>query len=162
MRMLFANRLFALVACLGVASIGCAPSATTETADGTKPPVATEELEHMHDDHAHAETYPEVVAQIEKMNADISAAFAAGKGMDADSQVHEIGHALEDVTMLAGKASLSEEAKAEVGVAVESLLDAFGKIDEKLHGGDGVDYDQVAGEITTAMDTLKKHVGETK
>jgi hypothetical protein len=151
----FTGRPFALAACMGIAAIGCSP-APTDMATGNKPPVSADELEHMHDDHDHAETYPDAVAQIEKLNTEISASFAAGKGAEADSQVHAIGHALEDVPALAKKTTLSEEDQTAVGVAVETLLDAFGKIDEKLHGGDGVDYDQVAGDITSALETLKK------
>lgn len=162
MRMLFADRIVALIACLGIAAVGCSRSPTVDTTADTTPPVATEELEHMHDDHVHASTYSEAIAQIEALNAEIGSAFAAGKGGDADSQVHEIGHALEDVTALANKSTLPADAQTEVGVAVEALLDAFGKIDEKLHGGDGVDYQDVAGEISAAMETLKKYVGEAK
>jgi hypothetical protein len=162
MRMLFADRTVALIACLGIASVGCSPSPTADNTAGTTPPVATEDLDHMHHDHVHATTYPQAVAQIETLDAEIRAAFAAGKGADADEQVHEIGHALEDVTALATKAALPAEAQTEVDAAVETLLDAFGKIDEKLHGGDGADYQDVAGEISTALDTLKKHVGEAK
>lgn len=163
MRKRYLNLTYGWVACAAMGLIGCAPSTKTETAASNKPPVSTEELEHMHsDDHAHASTYAEAITHIEKLNTDISAAFTAGKGVDADAQVHEIGHALEDVISLAKKSALSEEDQVAVGTAVESLLDAFGKIDEKLHGGDGANYEDVATDITTAMDVLKKFVGEPK
>ena len=151
------------IACAGLVTLGCTPPAAVESTTTNKPPMAADELEHAHDgDHVHAATYPEAVAMVDGLREKIRDAFAKGEGMSADSSVHEIGHVLEDMTMLAKKASLSDADQVEVGTAVESLLDAFGKIDEKLHGGDGVDYDKVATEIDAAFVTLKKFTGETK
>lgn len=167
MRRLGLETLCSLVACIGIATaslsmVGCAPSAPEATATN-KPPVAADDLEHVHDEnHVHAETYPEAITQLEAMRDTIRDAFAKGEAQAADETVHEIGHALEDVTALAKKASLSEEDQVAVGTAVEALLDAFGKIDEKLHGGDGVDYDQVATDIDAAFETLKKYVSAAK
>ena len=159
------------IACAGLVTFGCTPPAAVEptssnTSSNTstnKPPMAADELEHAHEgDHVHAETYPEAVAMVDGLREKIRDAFAKGEGMSADEAVHEIGHVLEDMAMLAKKASLSEADQVSVGTAVESLLDAFEKIDEKLHGGDGVDYDAVAAEIDAALVTLKKFTGETK
>lgn len=167
MRRLGLEKMRAAVACLGLLTgslvmVGCG-SSTTETPVVNKPPMAADELEHVHDEeHAHASTYPEAVTMLEGMRDKIRDAFAKGDGQSADETVHEIGHALEDVTELAKKASLSEEDQVAVGTAVESLLDAFDKIDSKLHGGDGVDYDQVAADIDAAFETLKKYVAPPK
>jgi hypothetical protein len=168
MRRLGSENWLALVACLGVltgslAMVGCGPAPTETPAAKNQPPVAADELEHLHDgDHKHAATYPEAITMLEGMRDKIRDAFAKGEAQSADETVHEIGHALEDVTELAKKASFSEEDQVAVGTAVESLLDAFGKIDDKLHGGDGVDYDQVATDIDAAFETLKKFVPATK
>jgi len=157
MRLLLARTLFAALVVCG--AIGCTPPASNNT---ITPPVATEELDHMHGDHKHAATYAEAISMIETMNTEISTAFADGKPMAADETVHSIGHTLEDVTSLAKKALMSEEDQNAIGVAVETLLDAFGKVDEKLHGGEGADYSAVADEVNTAMETLKKFASESK
>lgn len=168
MRLTGFTRAFTLTACLGIGFLGlsitgCGPKSAESTADSVKPPVAADELEHVHDEnHVHAETYPEAIAQLETMRNDIRDAFAKGEGMSADETVHAVAHALEDVTALAKKASLSEEDQVAVGTAVESLFDAFSRIDEKLHGGEGADYSDVASEIDAAFEVLNKYVPAAK
>lgn len=168
MRLTGFTHAFTLTACLGIGFLGlsitgCGPKSAESTPDSVKPPVAADELEHVHDEnHVHAETYPEAIAQLETMRNEIRDAFAKGEGMSADETVHAVAHALEDVTALAKKASLSEEDQVAVGTAVESLFDAFERIDEKLHGGEGADYSDVASEIDAAFEVLKKYVPAAK
>ncbi len=163
MRKLSLRLLLASTACLGLVTLGCTPPAAVETPTTIKPPMAADDLEHAHEaGHVHAETYAEGVAQVVALRNEIRDAFAKGEGASADNAVHEVGHALEDMTALAEKASLSKDDQVAVATAVESLLDAFEKVDEKLHGGDGVDYDKVATEIDAAFETLQKFTGESK
>jgi hypothetical protein len=163
MRKLSIRLTLAATACLGLATLGCTPPAAVESPSSNKPPMAADELEHADEgDHVHAETYADAVAQVEALRNEIRDAFAKGEGASADAAVHKIGHALEDMAMLAKKAALSEADQLEVGTSVEKLLDAFEKVDEKLHGGVGVEYDKVATDVDAAFASLKKFVGEPK
>ena len=148
-------------ACIGLVSIGCAPPSTN------KPPIAADDLEHVDDhsgeaDHKHPETYAEAVSMVSASRDQIRDAFAKGDTAAADTVVHEIGHTLEDVTGLAKKAALSEEDQVAVGLAVEKLLDAYGVIDEKLHGKQEVKYEESAAEIDSALQTLESFVNKAK
>jgi len=148
----------ALVAALPVAMIGC--NRTAE--DANRPPVSIDELEGDHADHAHAETYAEAVAELDAMRGQISQAFAAGDIDAADEPIHEVGHMLEDVVELAQKQGLEADALAEVGAAVDKLLDAFGRVDDKIHGGEGADYSEVEADVDAAFETLRKHLPDAQ
>jgi len=119
-----------------------------------------------HDDHDHAHdkseaapaTYAAAVEEIEHLRKTIKEHFDAKKLKEADDAVHEVGHVLETVTKLAAKASLPAEDLELVKKHVEELFTAFGKIDEKLHGGQGSDYNDVAKEIEAAVEALKSKV----
>ena len=149
---------FTLIAVMSVAMVGCAPRSTDETAnDGGRPPVSIDDLERDSDHHEHAETYHEAVAELDAMRQQISDAFAAGDIEAADGPIHEVGHVLEEVVDLARKENFPADAIAEINSAVESLFDAFGRVDEKIHGGEGVTYDEVESQIDTAFETLRRH-----
>ncbi len=125
--------------------------------DGDKLPAA-DELAHLHDGHEHATSYNQSIEMLDKMLSDARAAKEKGDTEALDNTVHEIGHALEDVTDLAAKeASIDAAAKEKIAAAVETLMDAFGKVDEKLHGGKGADLAEVEATITPAFDTLKSY-----
>lgn len=126
-----------------------------------RPPVSIGELESDGVvDHKHAETYPEAVAELEEMNQAIAAAFAANDPDAAHDPLHEVGHVLDELPSLAKKQALSDEALAAIGSAVEKLFNAFGKVDEKFHGGEGATYDEVKADIDAAMDVLRQHLPE--
>ncbi len=113
------------------------------------------ELDEMHDDHVHATSYNQSVEMLETMLAEARAAKEKDDHDALDNTVHGIGHALEDVNGLAEKASLDAAAKEKIAEAVETLMDAFTKVDDKLHGGKGADLADVESAIAPAMDTLK-------
>jgi len=138
---------------------GCAPA---EPKTENTLPVATSELDHMHCDHAHAESFPELVILLVKMNDTIRESFASGDAKTADDTLHEIGHQLEDVSSMVKKTSLTEEQQIEVGVAAEKLLDLFGGIDEKVHRSEEPGYDAVSAEISELFQTLQKFAEESK
>ena len=121
--------------------------------------------DHDHADHDHeksehktADTYAAAVDEIERLRKSIKTGFDEKKLKEADEAVHEVGHVLETVTKLAAKASLSAEDQALVKKHVEDLFTAFGKIDEKLHGAVGSDYNEVAKEIEAAIEVLKSKI----
>lgn len=147
----------ALVAALPLALIGC--NRTTD--DANRPPVSIDELESEHA-HPHAETYAEAVAELDAMRSQISEASAAGDIEEAHDPLHEIGHTLEHVVELATKQGLEADAVAEIGAAVDTLLDAFGRVDAKLHDEEGAEYSEVEADVDAAFATLRKHVPATE
>jgi Spy/CpxP family protein refolding chaperone len=153
-----------LVAILGLTLTGCAPQATTDTATTTVPPMAADDLEHVHGegDHGHAHNFAEAVPLIESFRDQIRDGFAKGDASTADIAVHSIGHTLEDMPEFIKQTTLSEEDKVAAGVAVESLLESYGQIDEKIHSNQEVKYDDYAGDIDAAIETLKKYMESAK
>ena len=156
--------------CLGLIYLsGCGSSHSSGTQQSGH---ANEKKEsHGHDDHGHDDhdhdhdkseaapaTYAAAVEEIEHLRKTIKEHFDAKKLKEADDAVHEVGHVLETVTKLAAKASLPAEDLELVKKHVEELFTAFGKIDEKLHGGQGSDYNDVAKEIEAAVEALKSKV----
>ncbi len=152
----------ALIATLPLAMIGCNRTADNTAGDANRPPVSIDELEGDHAAHAHAETYAEAVAELDAMRSQISQAFAAGDIEGADEPIHEVGHVLEEVVALATKQGLGADAVAEIGAAVDTLFDAFGRVDEKIHGGEGAEYSEVEADVDAAFATLRKHVPATE
>lgn len=128
---------------VGVALVGCEPMPT-------KP--AAGEHEHSHEGPAN---YTSAIADIEKYQGQVKAAFDKNQIEDAHDALHEIGHAIEAVGKFAAQEGLAEEDVATAKKAAESLLEAFGAIDETLHGGTGKNYGEVAEQIDTAIATLK-------
>ena len=151
-----------LVGLVGVAGlIGCGSSETT------RPVSVAEEHEHEHehdgesheDNHAHAESesLADAVATIERLRSSVQESFAAGELDEADGPVHEVGHLLEELPELAAGESLSAIQQEQVKQAVDSLMDSFAALDERLHGGSdvGKSYDEVAAQIEEALAELK-------
>jgi len=142
------------IAAITILAIGCGKN----TSDDQRPPVSIDELETAHEGHAHAETYAEAVAELEEMNKTISAAFAANDIDSADEPIHEVGHVLDEVVTLAKKETMPEEAVAAISAAVEKLFDAFGRVDEKIHGGEGATYGEVQADIDAGFEVLRQHL----
>lgn len=142
-------------ALLTVSFVGCGGQPETPS---DAPPISIDELEGLQGEHAHADNYPDAVAELDGMREQIEQSFAAGDIDGADGPIHEVGHVLEEVVSLAKKQGLDDDALAAVGSAVEQLFDAFGRVDEKIHGGEGADYADVKAEIDAAFVELKSHL----
>jgi hypothetical protein len=137
--------------------LGCGTAPTPPQA--TSPPAAEHDHghEHGHETQPHAPgDWVATVQELTKLQGEIKAAFAAEKGADADSAVHEIGHLLEDLEGMVGKTITDPAAKTEVIQSIQALFEAFGKIDAKLHGGAGASYAEVSEQIESAMAILAK------
>jgi hypothetical protein len=135
--------------------VGCGKS----DMNSERPPVSIDELESdSPSGHKHAETYPEAVAELEEMNKTIASAFANNDVDAAHDPLHEVGHVLDELPGLAKKQELGDEAVAAISAAVETLFDAFGKVDEKFHGGEGATYDEVKAKVDSSMDVLRKYL----
>jgi hypothetical protein len=119
--------------------------------------------EHDHGAKSHAAGgWATTVQELIKLQTEIKGAFAADKEAEADAAVHEVGHLLEELEALVGKTVADPAAKIEVTQAIQTLFDAFGKIDAKLHGGAGASYAEVGEQIETAMATLAKQAPAEK
>lgn len=117
---------------------------------------------HDHGAHGHSEpkNFGEALAKVEAMKVAICEAFTAGKPDDAHGDLHEVGHALEGLPDLASKAGeLSDEAMEKVNASVEAMFDAFGQLDDTMHGGPEVEIADVEKKLTDAIAELKELVG---
>ncbi len=73
----------------------------------------------------------------------------------ASNPALEPQHVLEAIPTLADKQSLSEADEEAVKKAVDTLFDAFGQIDEKVHGDGEPSYTPYAEKIESAIGTLQ-------
>lgn len=148
MTMQFSPARILLKLCLGVGLacglIGCGTNATSTTSAGTS-------------DKEHApETFAEALAQLATQKTNIQEAFEKSDPESAHDDLHTIGHLLESLPALAKKSGLAEGELPAVKEAVETLFEAFGKLDETLHGGDETPYKDVAEEVESALSALNK------
>lgn len=145
---------------------GCGRSANTATQDASP---AKQETDGGHDgrghDHdqagseaEHPESFADAVAEIETLRSAIRDAFVAGNPHEADSQLHEIGHILKELPGLASDSDMPKPDWNEVVAASNTLFDRFSKIDEKVHGGEGLTYSDAEADIDQAIEALKTKV----
>ncbi len=152
----------ALFAISGLVTLGCSSSSMEST---NAPPVAADDLEHIHDDHdghGHPENYADAVTALESISDEIRESLAKGDMDAADGPVHEIGHVLEDIGPFAKEAGLSEADQTTVDEAVGKLLDAFGVVDKKIHAAETASYDDIADVVSESLGTLKKFSGSAE
>lgn len=149
------NLIALTVCCLALFTfvVGC--SEPIPTANGTQ---TAAEDGHSHGEDGHgAESFDDVFAEVEEMKEAICTAFLEDKAGDAHDHLHKIGHSLEELPALAAKdKELTEEQTAAVKSAVESLFDGFTKLDDVMHGGEGVDIQEVTDGLTQALASLKE------
>jgi len=118
---------------------------------------------HSHDgdegEHSHeGETYATAVQELTELNDKIRDLFAKEDTEAADKPLHEFGHVLEEIVPLAEKAELAGDDLAAIKKAVEQLFEDVGKVDSKIHGGEGVTYAEVEKQVGEAIATLTKYV----
>lgn len=82
-------------------------------------------------------------------------AFKSGSPDDAHDELHEIGHLIESLPRLGEKSGLTPEANATIASANEKLMDAFGKLDETLHGGVAQNLDEISQKVESSLAELK-------
>lgn len=154
--MKFIYSFFAIL--FAVSLIGCdsADNAAEDTA-ATQTAAADDHDGHGHDhgDGGHPETLGQAVDQIQEMGDKITTAFAGGTPDDAHGELHSIGHLIESLPELAKKESVSEEQQASVVAATEVLMEAFGKFDDTLHGGEEANVEELSKEISAELEKLR-------
>lgn len=152
-----ADWLTAILVALVLVATGCSRLAGTS---GGHPEAghAHDHHEHAHDhadDHAHAaENLPAAVAEVVRLDEKIRQAFAVNDTAAADGPVHEIGHLLEQLPELAAAYGQGIDVAA-VTKSAGLLFAAYSRIDEKLHGGAGSDYDTEAPGIARELATFR-------
>lgn len=149
---------------LGLSTGGCQP----------KPDAAAtaEDNEHDHDhDHDHSddldigaltpiepaptpESFDAGVDQLVSLRDTVAKGFADEDIDSIHGELHSVGNLLESVETLVQSSELTDNQKKEAAAAIEKLFDAYGSVDEKLHGGEGKDYAEVKDEIDMAIETL--------
>jgi len=118
-----------------------------------------------HDDHDHGHEqshapgkssvdFPGAVAEVVRLDDTIRKAFAEQDTAAADEPIHAIGHLLEQLPELA-KADGSGVDVAAVKKSSGLLFEAYSRIDGKLHGGEGSDYDTEAPGIARELSTFR-------
>ena len=120
--------------------------------------------DHGHDhDHDHKETAASpadaLKSTLEKAIAATQKIFDAGAGgkvEDAHDELHDIGHFLESLPELAKKAALDTASQEAVNKASKSLFEVMGKIDELLHDGKEVKFDEFKADMEAGLSELKK------
>jgi hypothetical protein len=80
----------------------------------------------------------------------------------AHDPLHEVGRLLENLTKLADQASLSDEDRATAQAAITAMFEAYGQIDQAIHGGNEVDYESVRDKLDKAMADLNAVVERAK
>lgn len=103
---------------------------------------------------AKPKTLADAVTQLTQLRDDVAAGFAADDVDSIHDQLHDVGNLLESTLTLVDESELGDEAKKVANSALETLFDAFGDVDAKLHGEEGKDYADVSDAIDAAMDSF--------
>lgn len=138
-------------------TVGCqppasAPEAASSSADDDIDIGALMPIEPMEE----PESLAAGVEQLTSLRDTVAAGFAADDVDSIHDQLHSVGNLLECIESLAESSELSDDQKKAAGQAIESLFDAYGGVDAKLHGQEGNDYADVKEEINAAVDTLNE------
>ncbi len=113
-----------------------------------------------HNEHGQKHEPANLAEGLEQLNEyckEVKTAFEKDTPEDAHDALHEVGHLLEALPALAEKGG--KLASAEIDTLkkqVEELFDAFGKLDETMHGGEAVVYSEIDSKIQTAMNSLRE------
>ena len=154
-------QLLSLVLCFSVATlVGCGDTTTesnggdnTESHDGHD-----HGDEHAHgDEHPHEpETFAEALDEVKEMKIKICKAFTDENPDDAHGALHDVGHALEELSKMAEKeADVTPEQLEKVKAQVEVLFEGFAKLDGVMHGGPEVKIEDVEKTLTAAITELE-------
>ena len=133
---------------------GCTESSTTVDTGNSG------EHAHSHDDHDHGpESIKDAMTELKTMRDTIRDAFAKNDPDGAHGPLHEVGHVLEAIPELAKKEKVSAENQAAIEKDVNSLMDAFGRVDKTMHGQEGSTYSEESATIDATLITLSQACG---
>jgi ABC-type Zn2+ transport system substrate-binding protein/surface adhesin len=157
-------RIAAVVVAVALAATGCTQRAGVAD-KAIHASHGHDEHAHSHDDHDHdhdqshapgkpAVDFPGAVAEVVRLDDTIRKAFAEQDTAAADEPIHAIGHLLEQLPELANAHGSGVDVAA-VKKSSGLLFEAYSRIDGKLHGGDGSDYDTEAQGIARELSTFR-------
>jgi hypothetical protein len=120
---------------------------------GTNAGGGAAEHDHGHDHgHSHAPTTSaEGLAELTALRNTIRDAFAANDMDKAHDPLHVVGDVLLAIPELAKKENVDSEKLASIQKAVETLMDAFGRVDKTMHGQEGSTYAEESATIDAAV-----------
>lgn len=137
---------------------GCDESTNTNTDTDTT--ATSGEHAHVHDEHKHGpESLKGAIAELDSMRNTIRDAFAKNDQDGAHGPLHEVGHVLEAIPELAKKEKVSADNQAAIEKAVNSLMDAFGRVDKTMHGQEGSTYKEESATIDATLQILSQACG---
>lgn len=143
------------LACFALCLAGCA-----NEEEAPLPVMADGHEGHEHGDGGHAETVGEAFHQLTELYETVKTGFAEDDTDAAHGPMHDVGHVLEELKELADASELPADAKTTVGEQVEVLMDAYGAVDNVMHGKEGSEYSEVSDKVDAAMAALKTALGE--
>lgn len=156
---LYRSCIFAVPVSLLVFSLlaisGCGPGTQGEETDA-------EAHGHHHDhDHEHGhrpDSLHEAVEHLTEIQKEIRSALESSDAEAAHEPLHEVAELLKAVPDIAAETDLPKEHWEAVKTASDRLFDAYAVIDKAFHAKDGdkqAAYEQVAGELTKALDEIR-------
>jgi hypothetical protein len=80
----------------------------------------------------------------------------------AHDPLHEVGPLLENLPKLAGQAGLNAEDLATAKAAITAMFEAYGQLDQAIHGDKEVDYESVRDKLDQGMADLDAVVERAK
>jgi hypothetical protein len=124
------------------------------------------------DEHAHDHAGPkksvaapasfaDALATIIELDGKIRTACEGDEPEAAHDELHSIGHLLEELPGLAATAGIPLDGEA-VSRSAGVLFDAFSRIDDKLHGGEGSTYAEEAETIARELGSFRAFLVEHK
>ncbi|MCM2375050.1 hypothetical protein [Aporhodopirellula aestuarii] len=96
------------------------------------------------------------IDQLVSMRDTIAKGFADDDVDSIHDQLHSVGGLLEHLEEMTKSSDLPDDAKEQAADAIDSLFDAFGDVDAKLHGDTGAEYSDVSDKIDSAVKTLSE------
>ena len=107
--------------------------------------------EHNHDRSHAPTTSGEGLAELTALRNTIRDAFAANDMDTAHDPLHEVGDVLLAIPELTKKENIDSEKQASIQKAVDTLMDAFGRVDKTMHGQEGSTYAEESATIDAAV-----------
>ncbi len=91
------------------------------------------------------------MAELSSLRNTIRDAFAANDMDLAHDPLHKVGAVLLAIRELAKKENADSEKQASIQKAVDTLMDAFGRVDKTMHGQEGSTYAEESATIDAAV-----------
>ncbi|MHB8973356.1 MAG: hypothetical protein ACYC3X_24615 [Pirellulaceae bacterium] len=159
MRHLLRSSVTAGLCCLlWAATVGCGDTRPQSSTPPGREPSTTDTKT---DEHGHAQapseahTFAAGVAALHEHYEEIKAAFAQGDAAKADEPLHHVGSLLESLPELAKTAALSTVDAEKLNQSVQTMFEAYGKIDEAIHQSKEADYPAVAEQLDQSMTAIR-------